>query len=111
MRVAEVTYDQAAALDPALPPDTAIAVRFGSVRAFVGPLPAADAPVPMLVGELRDVNGLVLAPDLGSNNVDNIRTAVATCDGLRRLLDQLGRIATHQKPTAVPTAKTGAMTA
>jgi hypothetical protein len=95
MRVAEVTYDQAAALDPALlQPDTAIAVRLGTVRAIIGPLVAHDAPVNLLVGELRcDDDRPLEGRSWGTNVTDIIRTAVATPEGLRGLLDALQGLA------------------
>lgn len=95
MKVAELTAAQAAALDPALlQPGQAIAVRFDDLQAVIGPLPGTDAPVPMLVGELRDYKGdPIQTEDVGFNVKDVIRTAPATRRGLWLLLFEMESLA------------------
>jgi hypothetical protein len=58
VRVAELTYDQAAALDPAtLQPGQAITVRFTTSRVgVIGLIPSGWGP-PILCGELRSEDG------------------------------------------------------
>lgn len=82
MRVAEVSYDQAAALDPALlKPGTAIAVRFSPTRiGVIGPIPSRFGP-PILCAELRTEDGWHWR--------GTVRVAPATPRGLRLLLHAL----------------------